>query len=294
VRAFVRSLMFNDIVPDSEKPGMISLVTGLNQRTSSTWPDALCLLAALMLGSAGTQILDLTTASGWDPLHVIQNSLTFKAFVLVELVIFRFLVFRWVWRIVLWGLFLWRLSRLKLHLVATHSDRAGGIGGLELVQMYFLPLVGGFSLIVSATLAQDLAKGAEFTTIYPVVGTVLGIGLALVFGPLLLFMRPLSECRKKAYFLYMSLASRYVHAFEKKWLSPDSSYEEFLGTSDLQSLADLTGSLDVVRDMRFVPAGKQLLIGTVLASVLPLVPLWLFKYSATDLLGKLVQSVIGG
>ena len=294
VRAFVRSIMSTDIVPDSEKPHMNLLVERLNRRTSSRWPDILCLLAALGTGSSGTQLLDVTTAHGFDPMSVIRNSLTYTAFLIVELVVFRFLVFRWLWRIVLWVLFLWRLSKLKLQLVATHSDRAGGIGGLEMVQMYFLPLVSGFSLIISATLAQDLSKGAVFTTIYPFVVTTLLIGLALVFGPLLLFMNPLTECRKRAYFTYMALASRYVHAFEKKWLSPNSSYEEFLGTADLQSLADLTGSLDVVREMRFVPAGKQLLIGTVLASVLPLVPLWLFKYSATDLMSKLVQSLIGG
>ena len=294
VRAFVRSLISTDIVPDSEKENMASLVASLNRRTSSPWPDIICLLAALGTGSSGTQLLDVTTAHGLGPLSVIKNSLTYSAFLIVELVVFRFLVFRWLWRIVLWLLFLWRLSKLKLQLVATHSDRAGGIGGLEMVQMYLLPLVSGFSLIISATLAQDLSKGAEFTTIYPFVVTTLLIGMALVFGPLLLFMNVLTECRKRAYFTYMALASRYVHAFEKKWLSPNSSYDEFLGTADLQSLADLTGSLDVVREMRFVPAGKQLLVGTVLASVLPLLPLWLFKYSATDLLGKLMQSLIGG
>ena len=294
VRVFVRSLILTDIIRDSEKPKMAELITRFNRWTSSRLPDIFCLLAALTIGSQGTHLLDATTARGFDPLSVIQNSLTYTAFVIVELVVFRFLLFRWLWRIASWFFFLWRLSRLNLHLVATHSDRAGGLGGLELVQMYFLPLVGAVSLIISATLAQDLSKGAEFTTIYPIIVVCMGIGLMLVFGPLLLFMRPLSECRKKSYFTYMSLASRYVHAFEKRWLSPDSTYDQFLGTGYLQSLADLTGSLDVVRDMRFVPAGKQLLMGTVLAAVLPLLPLWLFKYSASDLLGKLVQSLIGG
>ena len=293
VRVFVRSLIVTDIIPDSEKPRMALLVQRLNGYTTSRWPDIVCMVVALMVGSAGSHLLNITTSQGWDPLSVLTNSLTLNVFVIVELVIFRFLVFRWSWRLVLWFLFLWRLSRLNLHLVATHSDRAGGLGGLEMVQMYFMPLVGAVSLIISATLAQDLARGAVFTTIYPVVVTVLAIGIAMVFGPLLLFMRPLTECRKRGYFTYMSLASRYVHQFERKWLSPDSSYDDFLGTGDLQSLADLTNSLDVVRTMRFVPAGKQLLLGTALAAVLPLLPLWLFKYSASDLLGKLVKSVIG-
>ena len=57
---------------------------------------------------------------------------------------------------------------------------------------------------------------------------------------------------------YGVLASAYVRQFEEKWLDPRKPPEEpLVGTADLQSLADLAGSYDIVRSMRLVPLGRN-------------------------------------
>lgn len=48
----------------------------------------------------------------------------------VSIPIFQFILVRWYLRLFIWFQFLWRVSRLNLRLIATHPDRAAGIGFL--------------------------------------------------------------------------------------------------------------------------------------------------------------------
>jgi hypothetical protein len=105
------------------------------------------------------------------------------------------------------------------------------------------------------------------------------------YGPISVFVPNLVRCRHAGFSAYMTLASRYVTSFERKWIGGESS-EELLGTADLQSLADLSNSVSIVREMHIVPAGSRLLVNVVLVSVAPLVPLLLFEYSVIDLLQR--------
>ena len=49
-------------------------------------------------------------------------------YLVVGVALFEFLLWRWLWRLLIWYVFLWRMSRLDLRLIATHPDRAGGVG----------------------------------------------------------------------------------------------------------------------------------------------------------------------
>jgi hypothetical protein len=56
---------------------------------------------------------------------------------------------------------------------------------------------------------------------------------------------------------YGLVASRYVDDFRRKWIEGHAARDEALvGTADIQSLADLSNSFEVVREMRLVPFGK--------------------------------------
>jgi hypothetical protein len=92
----------------------------------------------------------------------------------------------------------------------------------------------------------------------------------------------------------MGMASRYVNAFDRKWIRGENPAEEtLLGTADMQSLADLNNSVNIVREMRWIPAGKRLLIILAAAVIVPLTPLLLLKYPISDLSMKLFQSLSG-
>jgi len=68
--------------------------------------------------------------------------------------------------------------------------------------------------------------------------------------------------------------------------------EDLLGTSDLQSLADLTNSLNVVTKMRLVPATYRLALILAAAALVPMLPLLLLQYPIAELAGKLFKLVL--
>jgi hypothetical protein len=187
------------------------------------------------------------------------------------------------------------VSKLDLRLVPSHPDRAGGLGFLEFVHMGFAPLILAISAVQSASLAQDLAWGRMmFDAIYPSVALVLIADAALFLGPLCIFSGQLWKCRIKGLRDYGTLGERYVKAFEKKWLGVSPAPEEsLLGTGDIQSLADLSTSVDIIRDMRTVPVSLGMLLYMAGAALLPLLPLGLFKYPLADLLEKFLEMLTG-
>jgi len=92
---------------------------------------------------------------------------------------------------------------------------------------------------------------------------------------------------------YGLLATDYVRGFEEKWVrGPGTTREDLLGSADVQSLADLAGSFDIIREMRFVPFGWRDVTRLVITTVLPLLPLALFKISFEDLIFKLLRIVV--
>jgi hypothetical protein len=191
--------------------------------------------------------------------------------------------------------FLWRVSRLELLLVPTHPDRAGGLGFLEVVHTEFTPLVLAISATQSASLAQDIASGGmTLDAIYRGVAFVLLLDAMLFLGPLLIFSRKLRNCKVKGLSDFSALAERYVNDFETKWLGADPAPgEPLLGTADIQSLADLSNSVSIVRDMRLVPVSPNILMYLTVAALLPLLPLVLFKYPIADLLAKFFARLSG-
>jgi hypothetical protein len=85
-----------------------------------------------------------------------------------------------------------------------------------------------------------------------------------------------------------------VNEFDRKWLGADPAPgQPLLGTADIQSLASLSDSVSIVRDMRLVPVSPSTLIYLAIAALLPLLPLVLFKYSIADLLAKFFGRLSG-
>jgi hypothetical protein len=75
---------------------------------------------------------------------------------------------------------------------------------------------------------------------------------------------------------YGALATKYVQSFDQKWVrgkSPDR--QELLGTSDIQSLADLRNSYDIVRQMRIVVIDRKTALTLLVSAALPFLPLLL-------------------
>ena len=116
-----------------------------------------------------------------------RQSLTFAGwwYVLVLLPLFSFLVLQWLWRWLVWAIFLLRVSKLKLKVVATHSDRCGGLLFLQAAPAAF----AGFVFALSAVLASEWGYEVKFhaVDIYSFKGALIGFVLIVI----LIFVGPL-------------------------------------------------------------------------------------------------------
>jgi hypothetical protein len=117
--------------------------------------------------------------------------------------------------------------------------------------------------------------------------------LCIVIGPLLLFSAQLAHVKRAGRRDYGTLAQRYVREFDNKWLrdSPNAA-EPFLGSGDIQSLADLNESMKLVQGMRVVPVTKQAVIQLVVATLAPVLPLALTMMPLAELAQRLVKILI--
>jgi hypothetical protein len=211
----------------------------------------------------------------------------------VSIPLFQFILLRWYMRLAIWFRFLWKVSRLNLRLTAAHPDKAGGIGFLGGSSYAFAPILFAQGSLLAGWIANRvLYEGRGLLSFkMEAVGFVVFFVLCIL-GPLLMFVVKLDDTHRKGAAEYGLLANRYVFGFEQKWIRsgpPETS--ELLGTSDLQSLADLANSYQVVREMRIVPFGKTEIIRLAAWAALPLVPLTLTMFSLEQLLARLVKVI---
>jgi hypothetical protein len=207
----------------------------------------------------------------------------------VSLPLFQFLMLRWYYRIFIWARFLWQVSRIGLNLVPTHPDRVGGLGFLSNTAYAFVPLAAAHGTVLAGMIANRIFyTGASLLGFKAEVALVLAVLLCLVFGPLLVFAPQLAEAKRKGNREYGTLALRYVAEFDAKWLRGGASADEpLVGSGDIQSLADLANSFEVVRGMRLAPVTREAVIQLAFATLAPVVPLGLTMMSLEELLKSL-------
>ena len=293
---FVSFLVRSGVVPKNALPALESEIACTDRWKDFRFPETMCLLATVLLSLFAAQLHLSGKTAAYDASRAITEvPLAGLWYWIVCLPLFRFLMFRWLWRIGLWWNFLWRVAKLELHLVPTHPDGVAGLGYLDVVQSHFTPLVLAISAVMSASFAEEISSGkVAFEVIYPALAFILIVDLLLFLGPTCFFAIKLRACQEKGLSDYMEFAARYVNDFENKWLGVAAPPEEpLLGTPDLQSLADLSTSVGIVRNMRWVPVSTRLLIAIVTAALLPMLPLLLFKYPIAELAEKLFRKLSG-
>ena len=180
-------------------------------------------------------------------------------YVFFSVPVFRFIVARWYLRLFIWFQLLWRISKLNLQLQPPHPDRAGGLNFLGTASYAFAPILVAQGAVLAGMFADRVVLERQHFLDFKVTAAALAIFWVLaLLGPLATFTPHLWRAKRQGRSEYGSLASRYLAAFRAKWINGHPpQQDQLLGTSDIQSLADLVNSYDAVRRMRLVPFGLQ-------------------------------------
>jgi hypothetical protein len=219
----------------------------------------------------------------------LQLSLSGMWYGYVSQPIFQFLLLRWYFRIFIWMRFLWQVSHIELSLVPTHPDRVGGLGFLGNTVYAFTPLAVAHGAQLAGWIANRIFYlGAALPDFKVEIAVVVIFLLCVVLGPLLLFAPQLAQAKRTGNREYGTLAERYVREFDAKWLRGGAPRDEALvGSGDIQSLADLGNSFEVVRTMRIAPITREAVLQLAAATLAPVVPLALTMMSLEELLKTL-------
>ena len=297
LRPIVAQFLKQDLIPESARPGFDAAVASALRFRNSVLAEVLLMAFVYGFGVLVLwrhfMVLNTTTWYATPSAGGSTLTLTGMWYGFVSLPIFQFLVVRWIYRLLIWARLLWQVSRLELTLVPTHPDRAGGLGFLSNVLYAFLPLAVAFGALLAGNLANRiLYAGAKLPEFKMQIAAAV-IFLVLIFvGPLLVFGGRIAQVKRKGLLEYGALAQQYVRDFDTKWLRGGVEANETpLGSEDIQSLADLANSFEVIRTMRMAPVAVQDIILVALSVLLPIAPLLLTVMPLEQLL-KLVFGLL--
>ena len=214
-------------------------------------------------------------------------------YVFVSIPILQFILLRWYLRLLIWYRFLWQVYRLRLNLIPTHPDRAGGLAFLGTIAFTFAPVLFAQGAMLAGLIASNvLYHGGNLLSFKMAAASFIGFFVLVIFGPLLMFTPQMGNARRKGLADYGLLAQRYVEAFRDKWIVEHSvNSEELLGSGDIQSLADLGNSYTVVQDMRVVPFSLKDVSRLAIVTAAPMVPLLLLVWSPEEVIMRVMKVV---
>ena len=294
----LRYLGMSGVVPPREEPKLVAILEQARKRRDSLAVE-LALLAVAFGGAAiaftSTREAFLGTTS-WrmspsvDGAEMTHAGLWHAA---VSVPLLQFLLLRWLWRLVIWAGVLRDLSRLDLRLVASHPDRAGGLGFVGIGQVGFAAFLLAMNAVVSASIGESvLYGGQDLMAQRAVIAGAIVISLVLVLAPLAVFVGPLARARAVGRLRYGALASHHGRLFEERWLGSDEPPgEAILEAPDISSLADVQGGFERVYRIRPFPIGRSELMPLALASALPYAPLALLVMPLSEILKKLIGAL---
>ena len=156
-----------------------------------------------------------------------------------------------------------------------------------------MPLLVAHGVLLAGLIAHRIFfAGAKVTDFKMEIIGVVVLLLLMVLGPLLVFSPRLMRAKRTGLREYGILATRYVREFDLKWVRGGATADEqLMGSGDIQSLADLGNSFQVIREIKPFPFGKETVIQLVVITVLPVLPLVLTMISLEELITKLLGAV---
>jgi hypothetical protein len=294
----VRQFLDRQIIPDRAMAQFDAAIAAAFRLRNSVLAEVLLLAFVYVVGIliVWRRYIALDTATWYATPSAEGTNLSFAGmwYGYVSLPILQFLICRWYFRMAIWARFLWQVSRIKLRLVPMHPDRNAGLGFLSHSIYAFGFLTAAHGALLAGQLANRiLYLGAKLTEFTMEIASLVIFLVCIVFGPLLVFVPQLGRAKRIGNREYGTLAERYVREFDTKWLRGGALADEpFVASDDIQSLADLGTSLEVVRTMRIAPITMDAILCFVATILVPIAPLALAMMPLEELLEELVKMLL--
>ena len=294
MRFVVKQFLERHLIPESAMARFDAAIASVFRLRNSVLAEVLLFAFVYVFGIliVWRHYIALDTATWYATPSVDGSKLSLAGmwFGYVSLPIFQFLLCRWYFRLFIWTRFLWQVSRIDLRLMPAHPDRVGGLGFLSDTVYAFIPLLIAHGALLAGLIFDRIYHLGAKLPDFMLESLVLVIFLmCAVLGPLLVFAPQLARAKRMGFREYGTLAERYVREFDGKWLRGGApADEQLLGSGDLQSLADLGNSFEVVRTMRIAPFTKETILQLAAATVAPVAPLLLTMMPLEELLKKLL------
>jgi hypothetical protein len=297
MRPLLQQFLERKLIPDNAMPRFEAVIASAFRLRNSVLAEVL--LIAFVYGVGILVIwrqftaLDAATWYATPSAGGSKLSLAGMWYGYVSLPLFQFLLLRWYFRLFIWARFLWQVSRIELRLVPTHPDRVGGLSFLSQTAYALTVLAVAHGAMLAGGLAGRIFfLGAALPQFKAEIAVLVIVLVCVLLGPLLVFAPQLAAVKRKGLREYGTLAERYVREFEAKWLRSGAPAEEpLVGSADIQSLADLANSYEVVRTMSIAPVTKQAVLRLAAATLLPIAPLLLTVMPLEELLKKLASTL---
>jgi hypothetical protein len=191
-------------------------------------------------------------------------------------------------------MFLWRVSRLPLRLNPLHPDRAGGLGFIGNSVFALTPVLLAHTTVLAGFIAGRIwHEGMKLPAFQMEIAGAVMLLMVVALAPLTFFVLPLVRGKRTGSREYGLLAMQYVDDFREKWLrGARTEGEPLVGSADIQSLADLAGGHDVLREMRVFPFSRQSLMVLAVAIALPYLPLTLTMIPFEELVSRVFTKLL--
>jgi len=297
MRVVVRQFVERGLVPDDARWKFDAAIASAMRLRNSVVAELLLIAFVYAVGvlviwrSHGA--IEVPTWYGRALGGKLQATLAGWWFGCVSLPLVQFILLRWYFRLFIWARFLWHVSRIELRLLPTHPDRAGGLGFLSTMTYAFEPLLVGQGVLLAGVMADKIFfAGAKLEDFKLELFAWVTMMLLFVLAPLLVFAPRLARTKRTGLSEYGGLAQRYVREFDQKWLRGGAPAEEpLVGSADIQSLADLGNSFEVVKSMKPVPFTKEAVLQLAVISLVPVAPLVLTMIPLGELLDRFLKVV---
>lgn len=293
----MKYLKTSGIVPDSEQEHLLHIAKGNQYTLNLKWVQwMLAFLAISVSWLLQTDYVDMWIERGvtsWA-LHIedgeVDPTMAGMWYLLVTSPMVSFLLYRWMWRFFAWTVFLYRVSRMKLHLYASHTDYAGGLGIIGSGQTLFGMVFLIWAILISAELANNLLyEGDKLIDLKLLIIIFIAISVAVITAPLLFFTKRLVQLKRDSLAEYGELQQQISGDFHKHWI--DKQTTRLVDSMQPSAMADYSAVYEIVSGMRVVPLDLKNLLVLAVLLLLPFFPLLLTEQSIMDVLQTLGDSL---